>query len=104
MLTDCIGAMIFWLSDAFPKSAAAIWKDISEMYFRCNGQKALQGALDWSKQGNKGLSAFTPAYQTPRKSKSKSKAGTSAGPEPVNLLEQLAKHLGITISEQDYTG
>ena len=103
LIIHCTGAMTFWLSDAFPKSTATIWKDVSEVYFRCNGQKALQGALDWSKQGNKGLSAFIPSYQTLRK-RAKAKASTSASPPPVNLLEQLAKHLGTTITEKDYAG
>lgn len=97
--------MIFWLSDAFSKSTATVWKDVKDEYFKCNGQEVLQFAMDWSKHGNQRLADFAGHVQVLRKSKAKPKSGTALGPTaPVNLLKQLAEKLELPISEKDYIG
>jgi len=96
--------MLFWLNEtALQKSSAAIWKDVSEVYWRYNGEVVLRSVIQWSKDGNSRLTAYTTHPQIAPKPKSKSKKSpTKPDPETVNLLEQLAKHLGLSIEEEDY--
>ncbi|KAE9366105.1 hypothetical protein N431DRAFT_472666 [Stipitochalara longipes BDJ] len=89
-------AMIGWLENKFnnPDSKEYVWKGISQMYWKNNGKAAFETVKAWSVD-NPDLEKFGRKAVAPKKRKGKSKDIQTDSVPTQDLVEKLAKCLGL---------